>query len=123
MCSYVNYYVEKPNHNLYYQIGTDFCLENPSNTTIPLQVDCPLEREPLPAPTYEWIMILNETEVILEATNLQSLGVHPFHEDKRSIHLNATVALRNYTTINLECMVKNFYGNDTETTSISVCGM
>ena len=68
-------------------------------------------------------MILNETQVIIEATNLQSLGVHTFHEDKRSIELNATVVLRHYTTITLKCVVENVYGNDTKTTSISVCSM
>ena len=101
----------------------DFCIENPSNITTLLRIDCLLEREPLPDPIYEWTMTLNETEVILETKNLQSLGVHVINADNRSIGLNATVALSNYTTITVKCTVENLFGNDTETTTVSVCSM
>ena len=86
---------DKPNHNLYYDIGTDFCLENPSNTNILLRIYCLLERTPLPEPIYQWTVILNETEMNLEASNLQGLGVHMFSEGNRNIDLNVIVALRN----------------------------
>ena len=101
----------------------DFCLENPSNISIPLRIDCPLEATPLPEPIYEWTMILNETEVTLEASNLQSLGVHTISKNNLSRDLNATVALRNYATIILKCTVENLFGDDNETTTISVCSM
>ena len=112
---------DKPNHNLHYKIGTDFCLENPSSTNVLLRIDCPLERDPLPEPIYNWTMILNETEVNLKASHQRSLGVHTFSEGSPSIDLNATIALRNYTTITVKCTVENLFGNDTETTTISVC--
>ena len=69
---------------------------------------------------------MNETadlEANLEASNLQSLGVYTFSEGNQSIDLNATVALGNYTTITIKCTVENPFGNDTETTTISVCSM
>ena len=113
---------DKPNHNLHYEIRTDFCLENPSSTNVLLQIDCPLEREPLPEPIYEWTMILNETEVNLKASSLRSLGVHTF-VGSPSIDLDATIAFRNYTTITVKCTIENSFGNDTETTTISVCSM
>ena len=112
---------DKPNHNLYYDIGTDFCLENPSNTNILLRIYCPLERAPLPDPIFKWTMILNETEMNVEASNLQGLGVHMFSEGNGNIDLNAIIG--NYTTITVKCTVENPFGNDTETTIISVCGM
>ena len=115
---------DKPNHHLQYEIGTDFCLEDPSKISTLLRIDCPLKREPLPKPIYEWTIVLNyETEVNLEASNLQSLGVHMFGEDNRNINLNATIALRNYTTIIVRCTVENLFGNDTETTTIDICSM
>ena len=114
---------DKPNHNLHYEIGTDFCLENPSNTNVLLRIDCPLEREPLPEPIYKWTMILNETEVTLKASNLQSLGVHMFSEGSQNIDLDTAIALRNYTTITVKCTVENSFGNDTETTTFGICGM
>lgn len=115
---------DKPNHHLQYEIGTDFCLEDPSKISTLLRIDCPLKREPLPKPIYEWTIVLNqETEVNPEASNLQSLGVHMFGEDNRSINLNATIALRNYMTIIVRCTVENLFGNDTETTTIDVCSM
>ena len=115
---------DKPNHNLHYEIGTDFCLENPSSTNVLLRIDCPLEREPLPEPIYNWTMILNETEVNLKANSLRSLGVHTYSEDSPSIDLDyATIGFRNYTTITIKCMVENSFGNDTQTTTISICSM
>ena len=66
-------------------------------------------------------MILNGTDMNLEASNMKSLGVHISGGDNRSIDLNATVALENYTTITVKCTVENLFGNDTETTTISVC--
>ena len=123
MLTAIRIYADKPNHNLEYGIGMDFCLENPSNISILLRIDCPLEATPLPEPIYEWTMILNETEVILEASNLQSLGVHTLSKNNQSIDLNATVALRNYATIILKCTVKNLFGDDNETTTISVCSI
>ena len=122
MINFIDYwYADKPNHNLHYEIGIDFCLEDPSDTTILLRINCPLEREPLPEAIYEWTMILNETEVSLKASNLQSLGVHIFSDSNQSIEVNTTVALRDYTTITIKCTVENSFGNDTETTTFSVC--
>ena len=90
-----------------------------------MRIDCPLEREALPEPIYQWTVILNETdlEVNLEASNLQGLGIHMFSEGNQSIDLNATVALGNSTTVTIKCTVENPFGNDTETTTISVCSM
>ena len=88
-----------------------------------MRIDCPLEREPLPEPIYKWTVILNQTdfEMNIEASNFQNLGIHTFSEGNQSIDINATVALGNYTTITIKCTVENPFGNDTKTTTISVC--
>ena len=50
-------------------------------------------------------MILNETEMNLEGSNLQGLGVHMFSEGNQNIDLNVIFALRNYTTITIKCTI------------------
>ena len=108
----------KPNHNLQYDIGTDFCIEDPVNTSFHLTIDCPLTKELHSLPDFQWKVILNGTEILLDDHELSVLT-----ENDR-LALNGTVSIgfdQTSMTLDVTCEVSNRFGNDTANTSISLC--
>ena len=112
--------MEKPNHNLTYPAGADFCLEDPVNSPFQITITCPLANEPQPPPEFHWSIYsyYNETELDLDA--LSSLQVS--NDSSDTLNLRGTVGLDGESTLSISCNVDNLYGNDTETTLISLCG-
>ena len=88
-------------------------MNSPFQTT----VMCHLENEPLPSPEFYWSIFYNDTEVDLHG--LPSLQV--FNRSDM-LHLSGKVELGNNVSLSITCTVDNEYGNDTETTLISLCG-
>ena len=113
------YYAEKPNHNLTYSIGSNFCIEDPVNTPFIVAVVCPLANEPQPPPEFRWSIFYNtSTEVDLHG--LPSLQI--FNESD-ILNLSGTIELGEGVSLTITCTVNNQYDNDTENTLISLCGM
>ena len=117
------YYVKnavKPNHNLQYDIGTDFCIEDPVNTSFHLTINCPLTQEPLPLPEFWWIINLNGRDLSYEEIVSFGLSVYPGYG---TFSLNGTVNTEfdDASMINITCEISNDFGNDTERTSIGLC--
>ena len=114
--------LEKPNHNLTYTAGTEFCLEDPVNTPFQITITCPLANEPQPPPMFHWSIyynIFNDSESDLD-DSLPSLQV--FNDNSDTLILIGTVGLDGESTLSISCIVDNLYGYDVRTTEISPCG-
>ena len=112
---------EKPNHNLMYSIGSNFCIEDPMNSPFQVTIACPLENEPQPPPEFHWSILYDDTELDLDDSMMTS--IHGLNVVNRSdmLILKGIIGLK-LNTLSLGCVVDNQYGNDIENTSISVCG-
>ena len=101
-----------------YNIGTDFCLEDPT-TNFYLWITCLLIQDPLPPPEFQWI--LNSRDLSSEVMyHYHGLSVY---QDGNTLTLNGTLdQLNNSLILDIICVVENMYGNDTESTSINLCG-
>ena len=110
----------KPNHNLHYNIGTDFCIEDPVNTSFHLTINCPLTQVPQPLPDFQWNVTLNGIDLCCE--ELTSFGLSAYTEND-TFTLNGTVSIGfdQMSTLDIICEVSNIFGNDTANTSISLC--
>ena len=104
----------KPNHELQYKIGTDFCVEDPMsfNSTI----ICQLVEDALPPPEILWNVTINGAEFNLISSSNVYYG---FKND--SLRLLGNITLDNSSTLDIMCHASNIFGNDTATTSISLC--
>ena len=78
---------------------------------------CQLLEEALPPPEFVLSVTLNRAEF----TNLSSSNF--YHEnDSLTLRLVGPINLDNTSTLDVRCDVSNEFGNDTTTTSISLCG-
>ena len=116
---YLNLLTAKPNHNLQYNIGTDFCIEAPVNTTFQSTINCPLTQKPQLEPYFQWTVTLNGTNLSYEEITSFGLSVYA---NNGTFNLNGTISIDQTSTLVVTCEVSNIFGNDTETTSISLCG-
>ena len=112
----------KPNHELQYNIGTDFCVEDPMSSNFHSIITCQLERDALPIPEFLWNINENGTD---SEVNFDLLTFkRDFYYENDSLRLIGPIRLDLTSTLslNIECYVSNMFGNDTATTSISLCG-
>ena len=110
----------KPNHELQYNIGTDFCVEDPMS--LKSIITCQLEEDVLPTPEFLWNITVNGTD---SEVNFNLLTFErDFYYENDSLRLVGPINLDLTSTLSLdiECYVSNMFGNDTATTSISLCG-
>ena len=111
------YQAVKPNHNLQYDIGIDFCIEDLVNTSLRLTINCPLEREPQPPPQFEWNITLNGIELPYQEITIFGLSAYTEND---TLNLNGTIGIG--FGLNVTCMAFNRYGMDIKETSIVPCG-
>jgi hypothetical protein len=105
----------KPNHELQYNIGADFCVEDPMSSMFHSIIICQLEEDALPSPEFLWNVTLNGTEFNLRVER------NIFYEND-CLRLIGPIKLDLMSTLDVECHVSNIFGNDTAITSISLCG-
>jgi hypothetical protein len=117
------YNTVRPNHDLSYTIGTNFCLELESPLNIMMNsfwvVSCrQLANQPIPPPTFlltiEIVKTEMETELLM--TTDQNLTFY---------NLNSTINTlleRNTSAIRVTCNVSNNFGSDNASTMIEPCG-
>ena len=98
--------IVKPNHELLYFVGTDFCVEDPMN--FQSTIICQLEQDPIPAPDFVWNVTLNGTQL-------------PSDYENGTLNLTGPITLDNTSRIYVICDVSNIFGSDTANTSISLC--
>ena len=113
------YQVDKPNHDLQYDIGTDFCIEDPMNTSFHLTINCPLTQELLIPPHYQWSAFFNG--ISLEEISTIGISAHA-ETDTLTLSGIISVVFDQASKINITCEVSNVFGSDTEKTLISMCG-
>lgn len=105
----------RPNHNLSYSIGTDFCLEHMESFQGGVFIYCQLSNSPFPAPKFNMI-----------ATRIgEDSSVELLNRMKGNIFLNKTILkplFENETVVNVSCRVSNSFGSDEMTTLIKACG-
>ena len=102
-----------------YSIGSNFCIEDPTNTPFQVLITCSLANEPRPPPEFLWFIYYNDTELDLDG--LPSLQV--FNESD-TLNLSGILELGEDVSnvLTITCAVGNQYGNDTENTLIRLCG-
>ena len=105
----------KPNHELQYNIGTDFCVEDPMSSRFHSTIICQLAEDALPTPEFLWNNTVNGTEFNSSFTN-------NFYYENDSLRLIGPINLDHTSTLDIVCHVSNLFGDDTMTTSISLCG-
>lgn len=101
--------VAKPNHELQYNVGTDFCVEDAMSDSFRSLITCHLEREAIPTPEFLWNYTLE----------LNSFNIS--HEND-TLTLTGPINLGNTSALDITCNVSNTFGSDTANTSITVCG-
>ena len=114
----------KPNHELQYNIGTNFCLEDPTSYFQSVVI-CLLTREPQPPPEFRWTLALNNTLLYLNSEdNIMYHYSLSVYQDNDTLTLSGTVidGLDDNLSLDITCVVNNTYGSDDESTSISLCG-
>ena len=85
-------------------------------------ITCRLKEEPLPLPTFQWIITLNETDLAIAVGNITVNGMY-LDNDTLVFPGNVITELDQYSVLNVTCNVSNPFGNATRTTSIKICGM
>ncbi len=101
----------KPNHELQYNAGIDFCVEDPKE--FHSTITCELEEVPIPLPEYIWNVTLNGIE--LSSDNV-------WYENGTLNLTGPITTLDNTSIIYVICDVSNTFGDDIANTSISLCG-
>ena len=101
----------KPNHELLYNIGTDYCVEDPMSTVFYSSITCELIQTALPQPEFLWNVTLNGTE--LSSSNVYC--------ENDTLTLIGPIKLDNTSTLDVTCDVSNIFGSDSAITSISLC--
>ena len=105
----------RPNHDLSYAIGTDFCLEHVESFQGGINVHCHLSNVPVPAPTFNMTV----------ATIGEDGTIKLLSRKSEILFLNKTMLktlFNNDSMVNVSCMVSNSFGSDILTTLIRVCG-
>lgn len=117
---FVYIHAVKPNHDLQYNIGTDFCIEDPTNNFHSMVI-CQLDQEPNPRPEFRWTTTLNRNNLSFDDLNNLSLSVSDTENDTIIINGTIMIGFDQNSTLDVTCEVANSIGKDTGKTSISLC--
>ena len=113
----------RPNKDLEYTIGTNFCLEDsPLNRMMMDQiwvVSChQLANKPVPMPNYTMTIEVVKNEIAVEISS-------PMNRNLTFYGLNSTLNLlfqQDTTAIRVTCIVSNDFGSDNASSLIEPCG-
>ena len=125
------YNTVRPNHDLEYTIGTNFCLEIQSPLNVMMGqnwvVSCQLANEPIPPPIFMMtIEVVNIFMMTVEVIKNDSVIETELSMPKLVFYdLNSTINSlleRDTSAIRVTCIVSNDFGSDNATTMIEPCG-
>ena len=109
-------YTVLPNHNLTYNIGINFCLEDLVDSELHLSIFCPLEDTPVPPPNFKWTVMQNTSG------HVTPLNLHSNQLQEELLMINGTLLeLGTDTDIIVTCTVNNTVDSDSSTTVIRLC--
>ena len=106
----------RPNHDLHYFIGENFCLEDAMENTI----TCSLQYPVSPPPVFQFSILSQNDTLLLNADALDNFTSTILGSEK-SLSLSGTI-LPEELGITIVCTVSNPNGNDTARTSLTLCG-
>ena len=112
--------IERPNHNLSYTVGTNFCLEDMDSVLPSMSMECLVGNEPDPLPefffTVERMLVSNSTKMLQRQMSNESILL---------LHETVVLSLFNEDTVSISvtCTAYNGFGNDSDTTIITICGI
>lgn len=113
--------IGRPNHNLTYSIGADFCLENEDSFEDGVTIYCHVANEPYPPPQFTLTVLKRNSNGVR-----QLLTVSEETHDRSIIFLNQTTLFSLFENdtmlIDVTCTVNNSYGSNNKSTSIRHCG-
>ena len=116
------YNTVRPNHDLEYTIGTNFCLEteSPLNTMMSQNwvVSCQLANEPIPPPNFKMTIEVVKTEIETELSMPTDINL-VFYDLNSTIN---SLLEQDTSAIRVTCIVSNDFGSDNATTMIEPCG-
>lgn len=118
----MSYQADKPNHNLQYDIGAEFCIEDPVNISFHLMINCLLTQALQTPLQFQWNVTLNGRDLSQE--ELTSFGLSAYNESS-TFTLDGVINIgfgQTSTLIIVTCEVSNDFGNDAKKTLINVCG-
>ena len=119
---------DRPNHNLSYTVGNNFCLEDVDSLlpSASITLECLLGNEPDPLP--EFIFTI-ETSEFTFATENQTILLGPeivrIPTSNDSILQLSAMEIQSLfmdTSFIVSCMASNSFGSDIATTFITICG-
>ena len=110
-------YLGRPNRELHYFIGEDFCLEQTIENSY-FTVTCSLQYPVSPQPEFQFSIFQNDTS-LLDTYALANF-TRTISESEKSLSMNGNV-LPDELGITIVCHVSNINGNDTARTVITLC--
>ena len=115
----INNYIHigRPNHDLNYAVGEDFCLEQTTENSF-FTVICSLEYPVTPPPIFQFSIFQNVTP-LLDTYALENFTSN-ISDLEKSMSMSGTI-LPDELDITIVCNVSNANGNDTASTFISLC--
>ena len=113
--------IERPNHNLSYSVGTNFCLEDMDSLLPNIALKCSLSNEPDPPPRFSFTV----ERISLNFSSMEMLQMQTSTDDV--LRLNETTLLSLFSadtqSVVVTCVVYNTFGSPKVATNITVCGM
>ena len=116
--------VGRPNHNLYYTVGIDFCLEDMGSVLPNMIMECSLGNKPDPPPEFAFTV---ERNLLPSSTDSATEMLQMQMSNDSILQLNETTVLSLFNVdtkfIIVTCVVSNTFGSANTSTTITICGM
>ena len=122
---FYNNIIVRPNHDLKYTIGTNFCLEDSPLNRMGMQnweVSCQLANQPIPPPMFNMAIELLRDGMKTELSNLIFDDMNLtliFYDLNLTVH---SLFDQDISAIRVTCFVSNTFGSDNASTLIEPCG-
>ena len=106
---------DRPNHNLSYTVGNEFCLEDVDSLlpSTSITLECLLGNEPDPLPEFTFIIDTGPRILRIQTSNNSILQLSAM--EMQSLIMDTFVVV-------VSCMASNSFGSDAKTTFIFICG-
>ena len=113
--------IERPNHNLSYSVGTNFCLEDMDSLLPTITLECSLSNEPDPLPRFNFTV----ERISLNFSSMEILQMQTSTDSVLQLNEIMLQSLFNADTesIVIICVVYNTFGILRVATNIIVCGI
>ena len=107
------FYIDRPNHELKYPIGADFCLEESMDEYF-FTIYCSLQYSVNPIPDFQFYITQNSTRLD------EIYTVNIISDTSRILTINKSFSLSE--GVEVVCNVSNTFGHDIVNTSVRICG-